>query len=200
MSWCIQLPACFRRGWRRPTLALIFSLGLPLSFIAGCADSPHEAVDNVESGGGSAMPAPPTGAHAAHVESERFATALTCEACHGVDENGLPTGEISFGAVAFTDGAAPVWNGTSCTGVYCHGTTLGGGADAEPTWDGESEQVACGSCHGFPPPRPHPPELDCWTCHRAVVSDAGLTYRLVAKSLIVSRRESQGEPRPADGQ
>jgi hypothetical protein len=35
---------------------------------------------------------------------------------------------------------------------------------------------------------------------RAVVNDAGLSYRLVAKSLIVSRQESQGDPRPADGQ
>jgi predicted CxxxxCH...CXXCH cytochrome family protein len=56
------------------------------------------------------------------------------------------------------DGAVPAFDGTTCTGAYCHGATLRpGGTDTTPTWTTvDGSQAACGTCHGLPPGR-HPP-------------------------------------------
>jgi predicted CxxxxCH...CXXCH cytochrome family protein len=44
-----------------------------------------------------------------------------------------------------TVGTAP---GASSCSVYCHGSTLTGGAAPTPSWTGGPSQAACGSCHG----------------------------------------------------
>ena len=53
-------------------------------------------------------------------------------------------------------------DGLTCT-VYCH--TAGGASLPIPSWTGG--EVGCGSCHGNPPPAPHPDEDACADCHEA---------------------------------
>jgi predicted CxxxxCH...CXXCH cytochrome family protein len=63
-----------------------------------------------------------------------------------------------------------VWNGASCSNSYCHGDAGTGGAHTSPVWttvDGTQSQ--CSSCHGLPPPPPHPDNAACEQCHGAVV-------------------------------
>jgi predicted CxxxxCH...CXXCH cytochrome family protein len=74
------------------------------------------------------------------------------------------TATVTFGAAAKRDSAIPVWNGTTCSNVYCHGGTLSGGTVAAPSWTGPG-QVACGSCHGLPPTLSHTSSPDCAGCH-----------------------------------
>jgi predicted CxxxxCH...CXXCH cytochrome family protein len=78
---------------------------------------------------------------------------------------------VTFGPLASEDGSNPVWNrglpDPTCTGVYCHGATLGGGTLTEPIWTKvDGTQAYCGSCHSNPPPPPnHPPASPCADCH-----------------------------------
>ncbi|MBN1611953.1 MAG: CxxxxCH/CxxCH domain-containing protein, partial [Polyangiaceae bacterium] len=55
----------------------------------------------------------------------------------------------------------------SCAGTYCHGV-------ATPIWNQpRTPSQACGTCHGLPPPLPHPPITDCSRCHGAVIASDG---------------------------
>ncbi|MEZ4363723.1 MAG: CxxxxCH/CxxCH domain-containing protein [Kofleriaceae bacterium] len=118
------------------------------------------------------------GAHQSHLNpSPRFFKAIVCTDCHlvpaalnslGHRDTPLPA-EVRFGGRA---GTSPTWNGAQCSNVYCHGATLtsgtggAGGTATSPLWtkvDGTQRQ--CTSCHGFPPPAPHPQNSDCGACH-----------------------------------
>jgi len=35
-----------------------------------------------------------------------------------------------------------------CSSIYCHGSTLTGGTNTQPSWVGGSAEAACGTCHG----------------------------------------------------
>jgi predicted CxxxxCH...CXXCH cytochrome family protein len=118
------------------------------------------------------------GAHRAHLEGDTsWHRAVVCDDCHlvptGVADPGhLDTprpAELTFGAVATARGATPVWNGTTCAGLHCHGgTLLPGGSNTEPVWtEVGTGQAACGTCHGLPPDPPHPlvPGDRCDGCH-----------------------------------
>ncbi len=98
-----------------------------------------------------------------------------------------PPAEVTFGAHAKNKGAAPVWGGTTCGGVYCHGATIQGGVNKTPRWTavqgkdvyGKGE-VACGTCHSLPPTSaPHTPAMSlsgansCGTCHGPVIDTSG---------------------------
>ena len=51
--------------------------------------------------------------------------------------------ELTWGALASTDGATGGWNTTTCTDSYCHGATLQDGGFA-PTWtDTDGSEDAC---------------------------------------------------------
>ncbi len=136
--------------------------------------------------GSSANPAPPrdiddhtattftgVGAHQAHLSDTGVTDGVDCAECHVVPErfgdlrhadSELPA-EVTFGALAAGDGAEPVWNGQTCGNTYCHGA-------AEPAWTkvGQGE-AACGTCHGTPPPSPHPQVQACSRCHPRVADD-----------------------------
>jgi predicted CxxxxCH...CXXCH cytochrome family protein len=84
--------------------------------------------------------------------------------------------EITWGALAKADGAAPAWDRSTatCSTVYCHGATLPGGTVTEPVWTKvDGTQAGCGTCHGTPPPWPHPAKTDCTTCHTFTVKPDG---------------------------
>ena len=74
-------------------------------------------------------PWPTTAAHPAH-QNPTIALPIACSSCHVVpatitDPTHLDgTVEVTFTGLAVARGASPVWNGTSCTSVACHGANL----------------------------------------------------------------------------
>ena len=131
------------------------------------------------------------GAHTSHVEVGPVAGAFDCGECHvkptAIDSPGHLNGtvEVVFGALAGTGVASPVWNfGASpptCSSVYCHGATLGGGTGTilTPAWTVvDGSQASCGKCHGLPPPA-HVPlaagstNATCSACHDQTVLPSG---------------------------
>lgn len=126
--------------------------------------------------GSGASPWPSTGAHAAH-ESPTLTVPLACDNCHAVptaivDPVHLDgTVHVIFGDRAVARGSAPIWDGTKCTNVACHGANLADPA-AAPAWDDPSRvQAACGACHGIPPSQ-HTASTDCARadCHGGEVA------------------------------
>ncbi|MCA9665010.1 MAG: CxxxxCH/CxxCH domain-containing protein [Myxococcales bacterium] len=134
-------------------------------------------------GSQSATSARGVGAHRSHLRDDGAITkAVACSACHvvpeRVDDEGhmdspLPA-ELTFSGRALLADAKPSWDGTRCSNVYCHGATLSGGKASAPQWTiVDGTQSRCDSCHGAPPPAPHPQVAACWGCHGAVVGTDG---------------------------
>lgn len=86
---------------------------------------------------------------------------ILCGDCHTVPSSDAAPGRIdgdNKAEVFFADiaGQTAAWNGTTCT-TRCHGQTAWGGTRNTPTWTTvDGSQSTCGSCHGTPPPAPHP--------------------------------------------
>jgi predicted CxxxxCH...CXXCH cytochrome family protein len=83
---------------------------------------------------------------------------------------------VIFGALAKAAGASPVWDRTpaTCSSAYCHGSTRSGGQHSSPTWTlVDGSQATCDSCHGYPPPIPHPASTTCAGCHAGTVGSGG---------------------------
>jgi predicted CxxxxCH...CXXCH cytochrome family protein len=121
------------------------------------------------------------GAHAAHLTDGALRLALDCAECHvvptRVDAPGHldGTAQVTFGPLATAAGAVPAWDRATatCARTYCHGEFPGGNA-AAPVWTRvDGTQGACGTCHGDPPPLPHPQVATCATCHPATVTPWG---------------------------
>lgn len=136
--------------------------------------------------GSSANPAPPkdtkgasspalasVGAHQSHLVGSGLYRTVQCGDCHAVPSgadtshaDGLPV-ELDWGAVAKADQVQPQYANGKCS-VYCHGTSLSGGSLTQPIWTStDGTQAGCGSCHGVPPPAPHPKlsKMSCSPCH-----------------------------------
>ncbi|MCA9569380.1 MAG: hypothetical protein KC656_16145, partial [Myxococcales bacterium] len=112
------------------------------------------------------------GAHQIHA-SNGLGIPVACDACHimpaslnapGHIDTPWPA-EVVFDEVGST-GLTPVWDTDllTCT-TYCHGATLAGGASTEPSWVVPGGQSGCSTCHGAPPPLPHPQDGACGSCH-----------------------------------
>lgn len=122
------------------------------------------------------------GAHRQHMNpSPAWHRKVDCADCHVVPNavgdpghiDGDNKAELTFSMRA---GAGSMWDGTTCT-TGCHGTTAWGGTKTTPTWTQvDGTQVACGSCHGAPPPPPHPTETNCASCH-PTMEENSLTFR-----------------------
>ncbi len=149
--------------------------GFPTGCNASCHGDEENPAPPKNLTGDTSPDSPGVGAHRAHLDpTPTWHRAVSCEDCHQVPsavgdpghiDDGDNQAEIEFSAIAQAGGASPTFDGDRCD-VYCHGTTLGGGALTQPAWtqtDGEAD--ACGACHGAPPPAPHPPGDDCGTCH-----------------------------------
>lgn len=161
--------------------------GLPASIdCTGCHGqdgdpTPPKAVDGTTSTSSIAV-----GAHQAHMRGSDLAGPVACVECHPLpaaangtdhpDPLGRPA-SVEFGVLASQEPAAPVWNRErrTCSGTYCHGATLRGGADRPaPIWTRvDGSQVKCDSCHGNPPGPTHPEGSECELCHGEVVAKGG---------------------------
>jgi predicted CxxxxCH...CXXCH cytochrome family protein len=141
--------------------------------VANCVGCHGDATRDGDALVRAAPPAAPLGgdggAHLAHLTGGTFRAALTCAECHYVPT--LPAHADGNVAVPMTglariDGATPSWDAESstCSGVYCHGATLGGGPAATPPWS-SAAALGCTSCHGAPPPAPHTASASCGVCH-----------------------------------
>ena len=163
--------------------------------VDGVLDVPAVACNNCH--GSAENPAPPAGvdgttqstargvgAHQAHVRDGTLRKGVGCDACHGLPDPGDDpadhadggNAEVDFGPLARTGGSAPAWDGDGpgCADVYCHGATLSGGTLKDPEWTRvDGTQTACGTCHGAPPPAPHPTSTDCRTCHPLTIAAGG---------------------------
>jgi predicted CxxxxCH...CXXCH cytochrome family protein len=131
------------------------------------------------------------GAHKAHLFGRTLISApIACSVCHKVPADVSSPGHpdhsrpatVTFSGLALADGAAPVWNGASCSNTYCHGggAKLGGDTAASlraPVWTAATAQAFCGSCHGAPPANAQHAGItfpDCARCHSTTVGPTGL--------------------------
>jgi predicted CxxxxCH...CXXCH cytochrome family protein len=140
------------------------------SALAASPASPLAAAPPVDTTGSSSPSSPGVGAHQAHLNDGPLRVAMVCTDCHVVpaDLTSHPTGTVVFGwsALAKNQGANPTFDGTRCSSTYCHGATLNhGGSNQQPAWTGGAAEAACGTCHGVPPPSPHPQNTSCGSCH-----------------------------------
>jgi predicted CxxxxCH...CXXCH cytochrome family protein len=91
--------------------------------------------------------------------------------------------EVAFSGVSVAFDATPRYAAGSCSNTACHGGSFpvrghdSGGTLTTPSWTVvDGSQAACGTCHGLPPPRPHPYySEDCGRCHENVSLD-GKTF------------------------
>jgi predicted CxxxxCH...CXXCH cytochrome family protein len=110
------------------------------------------------------------GAHQNHVVAGVLGTAVACSECHVVPASLLAPGHldnqvtVTFGALAKKGGLAPSYDAATqtCSNVYCHGNFPNSRTSAPPApaWRAGAAAVACGSCHGTPPPAPAHPVVD----------------------------------------
>lgn len=150
----------------------------------GQADDPAPPLDT---GGNTAESALGVGAHQAHLEGGQAGRPLACSECHSVPVedapyehvDGLPA-EVTLTGVGAAHDRAPTWDAAtaSCVDSWCHapGAHLG---ESSPSWV-SGAPLACDSCHGLPPPPPHPRSDDCSSCHGEVV---GSDDRTIAERL-----------------
>ncbi len=112
------------------------------------------------------------GTHALHTRDTPIRTALQCSSCHV-----CPGAAPVWGTLATASGAAPSWDAAAltCSGVYCHGATLRSPTprtwiwvEVTPDYDRPPAEK-CSSCHGWPPPAPHPQMTACHGCHSSSV-------------------------------
>ncbi|MBI1945795.1 MAG: CxxxxCH/CxxCH domain-containing protein [Deltaproteobacteria bacterium] len=127
---------------------------------------------------------PGVGAHQAHLAANGRSAPVACADCHVVPTVGRQEGhiddgdrraELTFAGLAVHDGAAPSYQGVSCSSSYCHGGTLPEAAaraadQPAPAWTQvDGTFAACTSCHGAPPGAGHPAQAECAACHAAVI-------------------------------
>jgi predicted CxxxxCH...CXXCH cytochrome family protein len=87
---------------------------------------------------------------------------------------------VVFGTFATFGGSPAIWDRPSatCSSTYCHGAQVLGGDHKNPVWTtADGSQMTCGSCHGAPPPGPHPTVSSslsgCAVCHPDTVTATG---------------------------
>jgi predicted CxxxxCH...CXXCH cytochrome family protein len=99
---------------------------------------------------------------------------VACSECHAVPtstSHATGTVAIAWGPLATSGGLTPSWNGSTCSSTYCHGSFKGGNAAYAPDWTRPSG-AECGTCHGLPPPAPHPQNAACAGCHPSPILGA----------------------------
>jgi hypothetical protein len=126
--------------------------------------------------GASGTAYPGVGAHAIHLYAGKTHGRVPCSECHRVPErvdspghadDGRPA-ELVFGPLASRGDREPHYDpvARTCDNSWCHRD------HADAVWsEPRTSQGACGSCHGLPPPLPHPQSERCEVCHGEVIDD-----------------------------
>jgi predicted CxxxxCH...CXXCH cytochrome family protein len=146
----------------------------------GCHGSAGSNAPPRDVAGNTARTARGVGSHQPHlVTGSTWHRDVACTDCHlvpaALDSPGhldaTPAAELVWSLLSSTSGVTPSWNGSTCT-TACHGASMGGAA---PSWaPGGAAQAACGTCHGLPPPSPHPAGgTACSVCHSTMAADGG---------------------------
>ncbi len=144
--------------------------GGDLSACAGChGDAAREGEPLVRAAPPASALGGAAGAHLAHLTGSAFRAPLACAECHDVPalvDHADGVVQVPMAGLARAGDATPSWNpgSATCSGVYCHGATLGGGPAATPAWS-STAALGCTSCHGAPPPAPHAASTSCEDCH-----------------------------------
>jgi predicted CxxxxCH...CXXCH cytochrome family protein len=121
------------------------------------------------------------GAHKAMRMSSIPVHQVACSNCHVVPLSTWAEGhidadgraEVVFSGLARAGGSQPVWNGTTCKNVYCHGAMLRGGTYKEPAWKDTSHAPSqCGACHSLAD-LDNNTAADCSGCHPGTVAKDG---------------------------
>lgn len=129
------------------------------------------------------------GAHQTHIHGTERSRAVPCNECHLVPKQVLDPGhldsaqpaELTFSGAAIARGVTPEYVNGTCQSTTCHGAPAAagdptGGTNTAPTWTRVGSVAACGSCHSYPPPPPHPNSGEaCHDCHANIAED-GLTF------------------------
>ncbi len=143
----------------------------------GCHGSATNFAPPRDTNGGTATTLLSVGAHQAHLVGRGLARVVQCTECHEVPAqvltpkhtNGVT--EVKFSGVAVSNLAQPSYQGGTCASSACHDIANltgadGGGTATAPRWNlVDGSQATCQSCHGFPPPLPHPQQSACFVCH-----------------------------------
>ncbi|GEJ57084.1 CxxxxCH/CxxCH domain c-type cytochrome [Anaeromyxobacter diazotrophicus] len=127
------------------------------------------------------------GAHSAHLAPTAISPGFGCVVCHVKPADAFaaghidgPTATVTFGGTAVGDTPPAAWNraAPTCSGTYCHGNMRNGNTANAPDWTKVGQQqAACGTCHGIPPPAPHPKSGSsltvCSICHDKTMNPDG---------------------------
>jgi predicted CxxxxCH...CXXCH cytochrome family protein len=161
-----------------------------VAFDQGCTAC-HGSVNPappVDLSGSASTSSPGVGAHQTHLAGTPRSRSVPCGECHKLPAAALAPGhmdtplpaELTFSGAAAAFGGTPSYESGSCRNTSCHGGVFpaghaSGGSNTSPTWTVvDGSQAACGTCHGLPPPRPHPRgDLNpvCTACHENVAPD-----------------------------
>ena len=140
----------------------------------GSGDDPAPPSDTL---GNQSSAAIGVGAHQVHLNGGAFSRPVPCSECHVVPGAAEDAGHIegraarvALTAVAASGSHIPSWNRAtaSCNDTWCHGPSAGA-PTSSPSWTASAD-LGCTSCHGAPPPAPHPQLGNCSGCHGAVVA------------------------------
>jgi predicted CxxxxCH...CXXCH cytochrome family protein len=171
------------RNFIAPDLHINGSVDVVTLACDACHGSNGDPAPPVDVQGNTGTSNPGVGAHREHQGPSNWHAEIACDECHlvptataelGHADTALPA-ELFFGPLALADGAQPGYDGatTTCSGSYCHGSTLDGtGGNRTPNWTkvGQGE-IVCDSCHGLPPELPHIQLNTCELCHECVVDE-----------------------------
>jgi hypothetical protein len=143
----------------------------------GCHGSSTNFAPPRDTNGNTATTNLGVGAHQSHLVGRGLARVVLCTECHEVPAmvvapnhlNGVT--EVKFSGVATSNVALPTYAAGTCASAACHDIANltgadGGGTATTPRWNlVDGSQITCTSCHGFPPPLPHPQQTACEVCH-----------------------------------
>jgi predicted CxxxxCH...CXXCH cytochrome family protein len=145
---------------------------------AATAASPLKAAPPVDTAG--ATTGLKVGAHQRHLVAGTYSNPLPCQTCHAqvasyTTSHANGTADVGFTGAAAVNLQKGTWTASSgttagsCSATWCHGAVIGetggtaGGTLTAPRWT--DAITGCTSCHGAPPPAPHPTSTTCGSCH-----------------------------------
>lgn len=151
----------------------------------GTLAQPFSAAPPLNLAGQSERAARGNGAHQIHLLGTDRSRPLACDECHHVPDELYAPGhvdsaypaEVRFSGPAVAFEAQPTFEAGSCKDTFCHGGYFvggrpSGGSLVTPNWlDLSGKPAECGSCHGLPPPSPHPDDSACADCHHNIRAD-----------------------------